>query len=423
MAVLRPFRALRPIPALAAEVAAPPYDVVDAAEAAALAAGRPRSFLHVTRPEIDLPAGCDPHADDAHRQARRALDGLVADRVLVRDERPAYTVYAAPAADGGTGVQVGVVGVVSAAEYRAGVVRTHEHTRPDKLDDRRRHIEAVCAHDEPVLLLAPPDAEVDRVLGEVTADPPDVAVTGAVDGGAFSVWVVDDPDRVKALEAAFAAMAALYVADGHHRSEAAALVWEADGRPPGATRAVFPALVIPADRACVLPYDRLVHDLGGRTVEALLAGLAADFDVVPAQAPLRPARRGRLGLYAPGAGASGALGAAPGAGWYLLTARPGVVDASDPVARLDVSLLQDRVLGPLLGIHDPRTDPRIGFVGGRAPADLAALVDSGRAACAFTLHATSPDDVMAVARSGDVMPPKSTWFAPKPYSGLFVHPL
>jgi uncharacterized protein (DUF1015 family) len=393
-----------------AEVAAPPYDVVDHAEAAALVAGRPHSFLRVTRPEVGLPTGTDPHADDAHRQARRALDTLVAARVLVRDERPAYTVYAAPAADGGTGVQVGVVGVVSAAEYRAGVVRTHEHTRPDKLDDRRRHIEAVAAHDEPVLLLAPPDAEVDRVLEAVTATAPDVNVTGAVDGGAFSAWVVDDPDRVATLEAAFAAMPALYVADGHHRSEAAALVWESRGSPDDAAHAVFPALVIPADRACVLPYDRVVHDLGGRTGEGLVAALEDDFDVASAGGPVRPARHGELALYAAG-------------DWYLLTARPGVVDASDPVARLDVSLLQTRVLGPLLGIDDPRTDPRIGFVGGRSPVDLAALVDTGRAACAFALHATSAGDVMAVARSGDVMPPKSTWFAPKPYSGLFVHPL
>lgn len=407
MAVLAPFRALRPGPGHAAAVAAPPYDVVDTAGAAALAAGRPDSFLHVTRPEIDLPPGADPHSDAAYARSRAALDALVARGVLRPDAAPAYTVYAAPAADGGP-EQVGVVGLVSAAEYRAGVVRTHEHTRPDKLEDRRRHIVEVGAHDEPVLLLAAPDPVVDGVLAAVTAAPPDLAVDPAVDGGAFRLWVVDDPAAVAALTAAFAAAPALYVADGHHRSEAAALVWDGLGRPADAPQAFFPALVIPADRACVLPYDRVVADLAGHDPRSLLAALAADFDVAPAGGPVRPDRAGVFGLYVAG-------------GWHVLTARAGVVPAGDPVGRLDVSVLQERVLAPLLGVADPRTDPRIGFVGGRGPADLAALVDAGAWACAVALHPTSPDDVMAVAASGAVMPPKSTWFAPKPYSGLFVH--
>lgn len=423
VADLLPFRALRPTVDAAAEVAAPPYDVVDEAEAAALATGRPHSFLHVTRPEIDLPAGPDARSDVAHSDAayaasRSALAALVGAGVLARDAGATYTVYAAPAADGSGGTQVGIVGLVSAAQYRAGVVRTHEHTRPDKLEDRRRHIETVGAHDEPVLLLAPPDAGVDRVLAAVTARPPDLDVQQAVDGGAFRLWVVgpgpDDAGHVTALEAAFAAMPDLYVADGHHRSEAAALVWDGSGRPAGgpddAPVGWFPALVIPADRACVLPYDRLVTDLGGRTAEGLLDALAADWEVTASAGPVRPARRGEVGLY---------LG---GHGWYRLAVRAGVVpDDAPPVVRLDVSLLQRTVLDPFLGISDPRTDPRIGFLGGRTPADLAAIVDGGRFACAFTLHPTSPDDVMAVALSGEVMPPKSTWFAPKPYSGLFVH--
>lgn len=415
MATLNPFRALRPSTDEAAQVAAPPYDVVDEAEAAALAKGRPHSFLHVTRPEIDLrgPDGgpADPHSDAAYAASRAALDALVADGVLRLDDAPTYTVYAAPAADGSGGVQVGVVGLVSAAEYRAGVVRTHEHTRPDKLEDRRRHIEAVGGHDEPVLLLAPPDAEVDRVLAEVTATPPDVDVPDAVDGGSFRLWVVADAAHVAALERAFAAMPDLYVADGHHRSEAAALVHDAragDGDPAHGAH-WFPALVIPADRACVLPYDRLVRDLGGHAAADVLALVADHWTVTPSDRPVRPADRGEVGLYLDGA-------------WYRLALRPGVVPAdADPVVRLDVHVLQASVLDPVLGITDPRTDPRIGFVGGRSAAELAALVDAGRAACAFALCPTSPDDVMAVARSGAVMPPKSTWFAPKPYSGLFVH--
>lgn len=407
VAVLAPFRALRPGPEQAAAVAAPPYDVVDEAEAAALGSGRPHCFLHVTRPEVDPPA-VDAHGDAAYARSRAALDALVADGVLRPDPAPSYTVYAAPAADGG-GELVGVVGLVSTAEYRDGVVRTHEHTRPDKLEDRRRHIVEVGAHDEPVLLLAPPDATVDRVLSEVTATAPDVEVGQAVDGGAFRLWVVDDAARVAALEAAFAVMPALYVADGHHRSEAAALVWDGLGRPADHPSSAFPALVIPADRACVLPYDRVVADLGPGGVDGLLAGLAERFEVTPSDGPVRPARGGVFGLYAAGR-------------WHMLTPRPGVVPAdADAVTRLDVAVLQDHVLAPLLGIADPRTDPRIGFVGGRTPQDLAALVDAGRWAAAVALHPTSPADVMAVAESGRVMPPKSTWFAPKPYSGLFVH--
>lgn len=415
MAALLPFRALRPRPDEAARVAAPPYDVVDEAEAAALAKGRPHSFLHVTRPEIDLAgpdgAPADPHSDAAYAASRAALDALVTDGVLVPDATATYTVYAAPAADGSGGVQVGVVGLVSAAEYRAGVVRTHEHTRPDKLEDRRRHIEAVGGHDEPVLLLAPPDAAVDRVLAEVTATAPDVDVPDAVDGGSFRLWVVADDAHVTALRQAFAAMPDLYVADGHHRSEAAALVHDArlgDGTPQHGAH-WFPALVIPADRACVLPYDRLVRDLGGHTPADVLALVDDHWAVTRSGVPVRPAARGEVGLYLDGA-------------WYRLVLRPGVVPAdADPVVRLDVHVLQASVLDPVLGITDPRTDPRIGFVGGRTPGELAAMVDAGRAACAFALCPTSPHDVMAVARSGAVMPPKSTWFAPKPYSGLFVH--
>lgn len=435
MATLRPFVALRPPRDLVGAVAAPPYDVVDSAEAAALAEGNPDSFLRVSKPEIGLPAGAAP--GDVHAFGRSVLEELLRRGTLRRDGAPGLFVYrqgmepsaagpsetaesgtAGPADAAGTAgssdaagptgpaAQTGLVGAVTVADYRSGAIAIHEHTRPDKETDRTEHIAALSAHDEPVFLMyrreAPGAAAIARVLARVTAAEPEYDLVR--DGVRHTLWTVPGPD-VDALVAGVAEVPVLYVADGHHRSAAAARLAAADRR-PGAGE--FPAVLFPADELTVLAYNRVVRDLGVHTPGSFLELLASDFVVRPADAAPRLARH-EFGVYLAGQ-------------WWTAAARS--VDESDPIGRLDVSVLQDRVLGPLLGIADPRTDERIAFVGGvRGTAELVRLVDEGRAAVAFALHPTATADVMDVADSGQVMPPKSTWFEPKLLSGLFVHPI
>lgn len=404
MATVRAFVALRPPRDLVDAVAAPPYDVVDTAEAAAIADGNPDSFLRVSRPEIGLPAGAS--APEVHRFGRETLAAFEDRGTLVRDRAPELLVYRQEMGDAS---QTGVVAAVTAADYRSGVIAVHEHTRPDKEDDRTEHIRALGAHDEPVFLMYRPDApgasRVAEVLAGVTAGAPEYRLER--DGVRHTLWTVAEAADVEALEAAFAEVPVLYVADGHHRSAAAARLAASDPR-PGAGE--FPAVVFPSDELTIMAYNRVVRDLGGLTPAAFLAALDDAFVVTPAQGA--PAlERHQVGVYLDGA-------------WWTATARPGVVDETDPIARLDVSVLQDRVLAPLLGIADPRTDTRIAFVGGiRGTAELQRLVDSGELAVAFAMHPTSPVEVMDVADGGQVMPPKSTWFEPKLLSGLFVHPI
>ena len=403
MATLRAFRALRPPRDLVEDVVAPPYDVVDTAEARALAAGHPDSFLRVSRPEIGLPDGAG--AELVHRFGRSVLADFVARGVLVRDERPGLLVYRQQM---GTAVQTGVVGAASVEEYRSGLIALHEHTRADKEADRTRHIEVLRAHDEPVFLMYRPDApgaaDVAAVLDGVTAGEPEYDLVR--DGVRHTLWTVTD-DAAALLEAHLGRVPLLYVSDGHHRSAAAARL-AALSDAPGAGE--FPAVVFPADQLTVMAYHRVVRDLNGLDVAGLLVALDAFFELRAVPSAPVPGRH-QLGVYVAGA-------------WWLASARPGVVDEADAIARLDVSLLQDRVLAPMLGIGDPRTDQRIAFVGGiRGTAELERLVDDGGYAVAFALHPTSTAEVMDVADSGAVMPPKSTWFEPKLLSGLFVHPI
>ena len=383
---------------------APPYDVVDTAEARTLAAGNPDSFLRISRPEIDL-GEVDAHSDEVYALGRANLDEFVRRGVLLRDEAPGLLVYRQRMGDA---VQTGVVGCATVEEYRRGLIATHEHTRPDKETDRTRHIDALGAHDEPVFLMyrpgAPGAAEVGDVVGQVVVGAPEYDVTA--EGVQHTVWRVA-VDLVQELVDAFARIPLLYVSDGHHRCAAAARV--AELRPEEGARE-FPTVVFPADQLTILGYNRVVRDLAGRDPEGPLADLEAAFRVEPSPAAPGPGRH-QFGAYLGGA-------------WWLLTARPGVVDESDPIGRLDVSVLTQRVLDPILGITDQRTDTRIAFVGGiRGTDELERLVDSGDFAVAFALHPTSPGEVMDVADLGQVMPPKSTWFEPKLRSGFFVHPI
>ena len=407
VALIRPFRALRPPREIVSRVAAPPYDVVDTAEARALAAGNPDSFLRISRPEVDLDPAATPDPEDVHQLGRATLADFIRRGVLVRDEVPSLLVYRQRM---GAAVQTGVVGCTSVEEYRRGVIATHEHTRPDKELDRTRHIGALGAHDEPVFLMYRPDAPgsatVATTLEHVTSGAPEYDLT-CDDGIRHTIWTVQDPQLIQTLITAFGEIPTLYIADGHHRTAAAARVWDERGDGDAAD---FPSVLFPADQLTVLAYNRVVRDLGGYEPASFLTALGVGFDVQPSSTAPEVGRH-QFGLYLDGR-------------WFLLTARAGLVDESDPIARLDVSLLQQQVLAPLLGIDDPRTNQRIAFVGGiRGTAELMRLVDSGGFAVAFAMHPTSTVEVMDVADRGEVMPPKSTWFEPKLRSGLFVHPM
>ena len=406
MPAVLPFRALRPRADLAAAVSAPPYDVIDSAEGRALAAGNPDSFLHVSRPEIDLPDDTDPHSDAVYEQGRIALADLIARGVLVRSDHPALLVYRQTA---GSVVQTGIVGLVLVDDYARGAIRKHELTRADKEDDRTRHIDALSAHDEPVFLLSPVLADVRAATTTAMGAPADVDFT-APDGVRHEIWTIDDPETITRIQSAFEQTATLYVADGHHRSAAAERVRDlraGSGQPGEADR--FLAVVFAEDELNVMAYNRVVRDLGSMSAEAFLAALAADFEVAPADGAVAPTTPHEVGVYLAGQ-------------WHTARLHPGLVDETDPMARLDVSVLQERVLAPLLGIGDPRVDARIAFVGGiRGTAELERLVDSGDFAVAFSMCPTSVRDLIAIADAGQIMPPKSTWFEPKLRSGLFAH--
>jgi len=405
MRLLAPFRALRPPPDLAPAIASPPYDVVSSSEARALAAGNPRSFFRISRPEVDLPEGIDEHSDPVHARGRRALDEFRRSGWLLLDDAPRFSLYRQRM---GEHVQTGLVACASVDAYGRGEIKRHELTRPDKEDDRTRHIETLGANDEPVFLAYRARPSVDAVLRRGAEGTPDLSFTSD-DGVQHTVWVLP-PSENAAIEAALSELDTLYIADGHHRSAAAARVQalhRSRGRGEGEWD-WFLAVVFSHEALQILPYHRLVKDLGPGGSAALLEGLRARFEVTPAATP-DPEGPHRFGLYLDGR-------------WWRLVARPEAIP-TDASGALDVSILQETVLAPLLGIHDPRRDPRIEFVGGiRGTAELKARVDRGEARAAFALWPTSMRELLEISDAGQIMPPKSTWFEPKLRSGLFVHP-
>jgi uncharacterized protein (DUF1015 family) len=405
---LNPFHAIRPRPDLAAEVAAVPYDVVNRSEAAELARGNPHSFLHVGRSDIDLPADVDPYDPRIYRRAREALDELLARGTLLRDGRPGLFLYR-QVMDGRA--QTGVVGCVHVDDYERDLIRKHEKTRQDKEDDRTRHVLTLNANAEPVFLTYRGRAEIDRLVEDIARTVPLYDFT-APDRVRHTVWSVPDP---AGLAAAFGPVPLAYVADGHHRSASA---WRA-GKELRAQNPShrgdeeynwFLAVLFPSDQLRILPYNRVVRDLNGLTPARVLERLGGLGTLARTGTPV-PERSGVFCLFLDGS-------------WHRLELDPAGIDRTDPIASLDVSLLQDRVLSPILGIGDPRTDKRIDFVGGiRGTAELERRVRSGEMAIAFSLYPTTLDQLMAVSDAGHVMPPKSTWFEPKLRSGLFVHQL
>jgi len=412
MSLIKPFRGLRPAPGRAAEIAAPPYDVLSADEARVRAAGKPNSFLHISKAEIDLPPEIDHYSPPVYAKSRENFDRMIREAVLKQDDAPCY--YAYRLVMGGH-VQTGLVAAASVADYDSNRIRKHEFTRPDKEDDRVRQIEALNAQTGPVLLAHPDAPEVDALLAQATAGTPDADVT-ADDGIRHAIWAIRDPAVLQRLTSAFDAMPALYIADGHHRSAAASRVAAArhakNAHHSGEEDYnYFLAVIFPHHQMRIMDYNRVVKDLNGLSRDGFLARLTERFVVSMCAPRAKPSQRGEFSLYMPGQ-------------WYRLTINPHHIPSEDPVARLDVSLLSEHLLGPVLGIKDLRRDKRIDFVGGiRGLEELERRVDSGEMAAAFALHATDMEDLMAVADAGEVMPPKSTWFEPKLADGLVSHVL
>jgi uncharacterized protein (DUF1015 family) len=405
---LHPFRAVRPTPELAERVAAVPYDVVNRAEAAELAEGNPYSFLHVGRSDIDLPADVDPHDPRIYTRAREALDRFQAEGTLVREAVPSLYLYR-QIMEGRE--QTGVVGCVHIDDYEQDVIRKHEKTRQDKEDDRTRHVLTLRANAEPVFLTYRGRAEIEELGRRAAAAGPLYDFTAA-DGVRHTVWRIAEPGPF--LDA-FRAVPHAYVADGHHRSASAWRAGRELRRTPAQHRGDgeynwFLAVLFPAEQLRILPYNRLVRDLAGQEPTEVLARLSRVGPVTVTETP-EPSHPASFGVFLMKR-------------WYRLELDEATIDRSDPIASLDVSLLQDRVLGPILGVRDPRTDERIDFVGGiRGTAELERRVRSGEMAIAFALYPTTVEQLMAVSDAGKIMPPKSTWFEPKLRSGLFVHTL
>ncbi|HEX8988328.1 MAG TPA: DUF1015 family protein [Rhodocyclaceae bacterium] len=405
MPLIRPFRGLRPTAGNADAVAAPPYDVLSSDEARERAAGKPWSFLHISKPEIDLPADTDIYSPAVYAKAVENLKKMMDAGILARDADDCYYAYRLVM---GSHSQTGLVAAASVAAYDVNRIRKHEFTRPDKEDDRVRQIEALNAQTGPVLLAYPSSAQADQLLAEASSAAPDADVT-APDGIRHTIWVVRDAGLIERITATFDAMPALYIADGHHRSAAASRVATAR-RKPGTDQAsdYFLSVIFPHHQMKILDYNRVVKDLNGLTAEQFLEQIGKSFLVSPACGAVKPGCPGEIGLYLPGR-------------WYRLNIDPKLF-VKDPVENLDVSLLSAHVLGPILGIADLRRDKRIDFVGGiRGLPELEKRVDSGEMAVAFAMYPTRMEALMAVADNNQVMPPKSTWFEPKLADGLVSH--
>ncbi len=404
LSLIKPFRALRPAPGRAADVLAPPYDVLSSAEARERAKGKPWSFLHVSKPEIDLDPATDPYDKAVYAKAAENLKRMIADGVLIRDDRPCYYVYRLTWRDR---VQTGLACVASLADYASNRIRKHELTTPVKEDDRVRQIEALNAQTGPVMIGYPNTPAIEALLAQAADGKPDVDVT-ADDGVRHQLWVVADAATIDKLTRAFDALPAIYIADGHHRSAAAARV--AMARKGDGSHQYFLSVIFPEREMTILDYNRVVKDLNGHSAEQFLAELRKGFEVIASDTPVRPTSSNEYGMFFDGS-------------WYRLRVRPDLVP-TDPIGRLPITVLTRNVIEPLLGIKDPRTDKRIDFIGGaRGLAGLEARVTSGEMAVAFALYPTQMHDLMAVADAGHIMPPKSTWFEPKLADGMVSHVL
>ncbi|HNW47019.1 MAG TPA: DUF1015 family protein [Thermotogota bacterium] len=419
MAVIKPFRAVRPPKHLVGKIASKPYDVIDSEEARAEVVGNPYSFLHVVKSEVDCDPSVSLYDPQIYAKARANLESFIEKGYLVPDREPALFVYRhtwkgpkCPFPEGQT--QTGVLGAFSCEEYQKGSIKKHEWTRRDKEDDRLNHILTTKAQTGLVFLAYKHQALLDTLVQETLRSEPEYRFSDELDV-VHELFVVNDPKRIAAFQRAFEQLPELYIADGHHRSASSSRAQQsrkaANPRHTGEEEYnFFMAVAFPDNQLKILDYNRVVKDLNGRSEEDFLKAIQTNFSVQKApNRPYRPLKKGEFGMYL-------------GNQWYVLGAKPGSFPAEDPVKRLDVSILQENLLNPLLGIQDPRTDKRIHFVGGiRGLKELETLVDSGNWKVAFSMFPTSLEDLFAVADQGKTMPPKSTWFEPKLKSGLVVH--
>jgi uncharacterized protein (DUF1015 family) len=402
MATIKPFAALRPNPELAARICELPYDVMSSDEAREMAAGNQLSFLHVSKPEIDLPPGTDLYAPEVYVQGRENFRRLIAEGALRQDAQPCFYLYRQIM---GAHSQVGLVAAASCEDYLKNVIKKHEFTRPDKEDDRVRHIETLDAQTGPVFLTYRAVPRLDEFIATKTAGTPDVDFA-AKDGVRHTAWTINDAAGIQFIEAESARIPFLYIADGHHRSAAAARVYQ--NRNGADHSARFLSVIFPHNQMQILPYNRVLKDLNGLTPEQLLEKLDGVF-IIQSNGAATPARKHELGLYLAGQ-------------WHTLHFRPHFAATTNPIEKLDVTLLQKYVLAPIFGIDDPRRSHRIHFVGGiRGTAELEKLVNTGGCACAFSMFPTSIEDLMTIADAGGIMPPKSTWFEPKLRDAMFCH--
>ena len=414
MAIVRPFRAIRPQPEIAGQVAALPYDVMNSDEARQMVKGNPYSFLHVDKAEIDMDPAIDLYDTRVYEKARDNLNQMIEKGVFLQDATPCLYVYK-QVMNGRA--QIGIVACASIDEYRNNTIKKHELTRADKEQDRVNHVDYCDANTGPIFLTYRADEEINALVEKAMTQAP-VYDFVSEDGIGHTVWVMEGEDTIAKIAQRFDTMPYLYIADGHHRSASAVRVGmkRREEKPDFDGTEEFNfilSVLFPDEQLYIMDYNRLVKDLNGNTEAEFLQKVAESFAVAPYEKDgvLKPENKHTFGMYLSGK-------------WYLLTAKDGSFDAADPVARLDVSILQNNLLHPILGIGDPRTDKRIDFVGGiRGLQTLADRVDSGEMTVAFSMYPTTMDDLMDIADAGAIMPPKSTWFEPKLRSGLFIHKL
>jgi len=410
MAIIRPFKAWRPVPQRASLIASPPYDVVDYKQSMEIGKDNPQSFIHVVRAEIGLPAGTEPYSAAVYQKAAENLEALIKNGALVEEDQPVFYAYSQRL---GGHFQTGIVGCFSVDDYDSDVIKKHEKTRRDKEDDRLRHILATSAQTGPVFLMYKDSTHVETILENVCAYTPAFFSFLAPDGVEHIVHRISDPACIKQITEEVARIGSLYVADGHHRSAASSRAraerQKANPHHTGTEEYnYFMGVLFPASSLKILPYNRVVKDLNGLSKEEFLTRIRHHFKFSETENPI-PAMKGHFGMYLDKR-------------WYLLMDKPWEHKSDDPVANLDVQIMQDYLLDPVLGIKDPRTDNRISFVGGiHGHQKLKKMVDDGEGAVAFLMYPVKPEDIIAISDAGRIMPPKSTWFEPKLRSGLFIH--
>ncbi len=413
MAVFQAFKALRPVPERAADVAALPYDVVNREEARLIGEKNPFSFLHVDRPEMDLEPEIDLYDERVYAKARENLQQMEEKGILMEEKTPCYYIYEL-VRKGRT--QTGIVGCCAIDDYISGVVKKHELTREEKEQDRIHHVDSCNANTGPIFLASRYPQELLDLMEEWKGSHLAVYDFTEEDDITHRVWVIDDKNAIASIHKHFAQMDSLYIADGHHRAASAVKVGlKRREQNPGYTGEeefnFFLSVVFPYDQLCILPYNRVVKDLNGLTVKAFLASMKFHFELMLMPGfPCKPVEKHTLGMYVDGE-------------WYHLKMWPDVYENKDVVGQLDVSILQEKVLAPILGIEDPRTDHRVSFVGGNHKASKLAKMADETGGVAFVMYPTSMEDLMKIADENKLMPPKSTWFEPKLRSGLFIHKL